>query len=255
MGSSGRGACFRVTSENAPAAGIPAGQGGGTRATQEPRGLTSPRSTPSLARPGPPCPPPGSSDEEAGTNCDAGNSGKVLSTFPCLHACPEETPRAGRGSGTGSGHRGPERREAPGPGRPRAPVRQGRGGRGGAALPPARGHAGPLGGARDSREPRPEPPAERPDEEAMELEPELLLQEARENVEAAQSYRRELGQRLQGLRAARRQVGGPRRRGRGRGPGARAVPGGGQGREGSAGWPRLRTLRGEGKRLWGCRET
>lgn len=57
----------------------------------------------------------------------------------------------------------------------------------------------------------------------MELEPELLLQEARENVEAAQSYRRELGQRLQGLRAARRQVGGPRRRGWG--PGARAVPG------------------------------
>lgn len=45
---------------------------------------------------------------------------------------------------------------------------------------------------------------------AMELEPELLLQEARENVEAAQSYRRELGQRLQGLREARRQVGGPR---------------------------------------------
>uniref|UniRef100_F7E2C7 Cytokine receptor-like factor 3 n=1 Tax=Equus caballus TaxID=9796 RepID=F7E2C7_HORSE len=40
----------------------------------------------------------------------------------------------------------------------------------------------------------------------MELEPELLLQEARENVEAAQSYRRELGQRLQGLREARRQI-------------------------------------------------
>lgn len=48
----------------------------------------------------------------------------------------------------------------------------------------------------------------------MELEPELLLQEARENVEAAQSYRRELGQRLQGLREARRQVGGPRPKGR-----------------------------------------
>ncbi|KAI5929166.1 Cytokine receptor-like factor 3 [Manis javanica] len=39
----------------------------------------------------------------------------------------------------------------------------------------------------------------------MELEPEVLLQEARENVEAAQSYRRELGQRLQRLREARRQ--------------------------------------------------
>uniref|UniRef100_J3QPM4 Cytokine receptor-like factor 3 n=1 Tax=Mus musculus TaxID=10090 RepID=J3QPM4_MOUSE len=41
---------------------------------------------------------------------------------------------------------------------------------------------------------------------AMEPEPEVLLQEARENVEAAQSYRRELGQRLQGLREAQRQV-------------------------------------------------
>uniref|UniRef100_A0A8D2F7R8 Cytokine receptor-like factor 3 n=1 Tax=Theropithecus gelada TaxID=9565 RepID=A0A8D2F7R8_THEGE len=41
---------------------------------------------------------------------------------------------------------------------------------------------------------------------AMELEPELLLQEARENVEAAQSYRRELGHRLEGLREARRQI-------------------------------------------------
>lgn len=59
-------------------------------------------------------------------------------------------------------------------------------------------------------EPRPLPPAVRPDEVVMELEPELLLQEARENVEAAQSYRRELGQRLQGLREAQRQVGGPR---------------------------------------------
>ncbi|KAK2111441.1 Cytokine receptor-like factor 3 [Saguinus oedipus] len=39
----------------------------------------------------------------------------------------------------------------------------------------------------------------------MELEPELLLQEARESVEAAQSYRRELGHRLEGLREARRQ--------------------------------------------------
>lgn len=45
----------------------------------------------------------------------------------------------------------------------------------------------------------------------MEPEPEVLLQEARENVEAAQSYRRELGQRLQGLREAQRQVGGPLR--------------------------------------------
>uniref|UniRef100_A0A8C2M7E7 Cytokine receptor-like factor 3 n=1 Tax=Cricetulus griseus TaxID=10029 RepID=A0A8C2M7E7_CRIGR len=34
----------------------------------------------------------------------------------------------------------------------------------------------------------------------------VLLQEARENVEAAQSYRRELGQRLQGLREAQRQI-------------------------------------------------
>ncbi|KAL6032611.1 hypothetical protein STEG23_020398, partial [Scotinomys teguina] len=41
---------------------------------------------------------------------------------------------------------------------------------------------------------------------AMEPEPEVLLQEARENVEAAQSYRRELGQRLQGLREAQRQI-------------------------------------------------
>ncbi|OBS69124.1 hypothetical protein A6R68_02323 [Neotoma lepida] len=40
----------------------------------------------------------------------------------------------------------------------------------------------------------------------MEPEPEVLLQEARENVEAAQSYRRELGQRLQGLREAQRQI-------------------------------------------------
>ncbi|CAO2644455.1 Cytokine receptor-like factor 3 [Lemmus lemmus] len=38
------------------------------------------------------------------------------------------------------------------------------------------------------------------------MEPEVLLQEARENVEAAQSYRRELGQRLQGLREAQRQI-------------------------------------------------
>ena len=40
----------------------------------------------------------------------------------------------------------------------------------------------------------------------MELEPELMLQEARESVEAAQSYRRELSQRLQELREARRQI-------------------------------------------------
>lgn len=56
----------------------------------------------------------------------------------------------------------------------------------------------------------------------MELEPELLLQEARENVEAAQSYRRELGHRLEGLREARRQVRGPHPRGR-------CGPGGGAG--------------------------
>lgn len=84
----------------------------------------------------------------------------------------------------------------------------------------------------------------------MELEPELLLQEARENVEAAQSYRRELGQRLQGLRAARRQVGGPRPEGRCGPRGARAVPGG-WARAGRA--PRGGSVpkppRGEGKRL------
>lgn len=66
----------------------------------------------------------------------------------------------------------------------------------------------------------------------MELDPELLLQEARENVEAAQSYRLELGQRLQGLQEAQRQVGGPGR-GRARARGARAV--GAEGAEGSSG--------------------
>lgn len=54
----------------------------------------------------------------------------------------------------------------------------------------------------------------------MELDGEQLLLEARENVEAAQSYRRELGLRLQGLREAQRQVGGPRPEGRPVGPGA-----------------------------------
>lgn len=83
-------------------------------------------------------------------------------------------------------------------------------GRGGAVLPPALGLTGPLGGAWGSWELRLQLLAARPGGGAMELEPELLLQEARENVEAAQSYRRELGQRLQGLREARRQVGGPR---------------------------------------------
>lgn len=108
-------------------------------------------------------------------------------------------------------------------------VNQGRGGAGRAVLPPALGLAGPLGGAQDSRESIPQPLAARPDEGAMELEPELLLQEARENVEAAQSYRRELGQRLQGLKEARRQVGGPRREGR-YGPRGRArCPAGGRG--------------------------
>jgi len=62
----------------------------------------------------------------------------------------------------------------------------------------------------------------------MELEPELMLQEARESVEAAQSYRRELSQRLQGLREARRQVGGPRPLGRCGPRGGRGVPGGGR---------------------------
>lgn len=107
--------------------------------------------------------------------------------------------------------------------------------RGGAVLPPARGRSGPLGGARDSREPRPQPPAARPDEGTMELEPELLLQEARESVEAAQSYRRELGQRLQGLREARRQVGGPRPQGRCGPRGGRGVPGDGRGHGGLRG--------------------
>lgn len=97
-------------------------------------------------------------------------------------------------------------------------------GRGGAGLPPALRSTVPLGGAWDSREPRPPPPAARPDEGTMELEPELLLQEARESVEAAQSYRRELSQRLQGLREARRQVGGPRPPGRCGPRGGRGVP-------------------------------
>lgn len=82
----------------------------------------------------------------------------------------------------------------------------GRAGRGGASA--ARGRAGPLAGTRHSREPGGLRGRMR---EAMEPEPEVLLQEARENVEAAQSYRRELGQRLQGLREAQRQVGGPLR--------------------------------------------
>lgn len=82
----------------------------------------------------------------------------------------------------------------------------GRAGRGGASA--ARGRAGPLAGAGHSREPGGLRGRMR---EAMEPEPEVLLQEARENVEAAQSYRRELGQRLQGLREAQRQVGGPLR--------------------------------------------
>lgn len=81
-----------------------------------------------------------------------------------------------------------------------------RAGRGGASA--ARGRSGSLAGARRGREssgPRGQMKG------AMEPEPEVLLQEARENVEAAQSYRRELGQRLQGLREAQRQVGGPLR--------------------------------------------
>lgn len=90
----------------------------------------------------------------------------------------------------------------------------------------------------------------------MELEPELLLQEARESVEAAQSYRRELGQRLQGLREARRQVGGPRpaagRRARRaprapRGRGARASQGT---REGTQRAGRGRSLKGK-RQVWG----
>lgn len=83
---------------------------------------------------------------------------------------------------------------------------EGRAGRGGASA--VRGRSGSLAGAGRSREsggPRGQMKG------AMEPEPEVLLQEARENVEAAQSYRRELGQRLQGLREAQRQVGGPLR--------------------------------------------
>lgn len=89
--------------------------------------------------------------------------------------------------------------------------------------------AWPCGAARrrrDSPESCLQPLAVWPDGAAMELEPESLLQEARENVEAAQTYRRELGQRLQGLREARRQVGGPRQEGRYGARGLRAMPGG-----------------------------
>lgn len=74
----------------------------------------------------------------------------------------------------------------------------------------------------------------------MEPEPEVLLQEARENVEAAQSYRRELGQRLQGLREAQRQVGGP----------LRALEGAGR-RVGARVWGRPEALR--GRRTPTCR--
>uniref|UniRef100_A0A7N4PMP3 Cytokine receptor-like factor 3 n=2 Tax=Sarcophilus harrisii TaxID=9305 RepID=A0A7N4PMP3_SARHA len=71
---------------------------------------------------------------------------------------------------------------------------------GGLTLPPpkrlgrsrARGRSGGGGWMRGRMEPEPDL--------------ELLLQEARESIEAAQSYRRELGQRLQGLQAAQRQI-------------------------------------------------
>ncbi|MEJ1269657.1 hypothetical protein NN561_000468 [Cricetulus griseus] len=59
-----------------------------------------------------------------------------------------------------------------------------------------------LAGTPRSREQR----AVQPDEGRDGARDEVLLQEARENVEAAQSYRRELGQRLQGLREAQRQI-------------------------------------------------
>lgn len=62
---------------------------------------------------------------------------------------------------------------------------------------PARG-CGALPGAR--------PPPRLPME--AEAEARLLLQEARESIEAARSYRRELQQRLRGLHQARQQVGG-----------------------------------------------
>ncbi|XP_023575619.1 cytokine receptor-like factor 3 [Octodon degus] len=93
---------------------------------------------------------------------------------------------------------------------------------------------------------------------AMELEPEVLLQEARENVEAAQSYRRELGQRLQGLQEAQRQVGGPGRgRARAAGTGgaeARALrvsESFGPERRGVEGSPRPRRVWEWGARRWG----
>lgn len=56
-----------------------------------------------------------------------------------------------------------------------------------------------------------------------EAEARLLLQEARESIEAARSYRRELRHRLGGLQQARQQVRGARGR-RGRGGTDRALP-------------------------------
>jgi hypothetical protein len=113
-----------------------------------------------------------------------------------------------------------------------------RAGRGGASA--ARGRSGSLAGARRSREsggPRDQMKG------AMEPEPEVLLQEARENVEAAQSYRRELGQRLQGLREAQRQVGGP----------LRALEGAGR-RVGARGGGAPRLSRGSGSQTCGRRD-
>lgn len=124
----------------------------------------------------------------------------------------------------------------------------GRGGASACAWPrrAARRHPGQLGAA-------PAAAGRAAGRGAMELEPELLLQEARENVEAAQSYRRELGQRLQGLREARRQVGGPRPERRCGPRGGRGVPGGGRGKEGSAGWDvrKLQTEKGRGADVLG----
>lgn len=76
----------------------------------------------------------------------------------------------------------------------------------------------------------------------MELEPEVLRQEARENVEAALSYRRELDHRLLGLREARRQVGGPRPR----------VAGARAGREGAGvpGWAKAQGGSGDLGGIW-----
>lgn len=114
-------------------------------------------------------------------------------------------------------------------------------GRGGAGLPPALRSTVPLGGAWDSREPRLPPPAARPDEGTMELEPELLLQEARESVVRRRATAGSRSQRLQGLVEARRQAGGPRLPGRCGPRGGRGVPAVGERRKAARGGS-VRTL-------------